>query len=91
MLFVSYGVAWKAEEGAGQRGGRECGEPPCMEGRKDGGAWEALENKSVHKSDLFCVALTGGGVEARAAAAPPPPPPPTRQGRLVVEETKRPS
>lgn len=51
---------------------------------------EAGERKSVHKSDLFCVALTGGGVDARAAAVPPLPPPPARQVRLVVE-TKRPS
>lgn len=49
------------------------------------------EKKSVHKSDLFCVALTGGGVDARAAAVPPPPPPPARLARRVVEETKWPS
>lgn len=77
MLFVA--MAWREKKGAGLRGEREGLEPPCMEGGRGWRCVERQEKKIGTQIRSFRVALTGGGVDARAAAVPSLPPPPSSQ------------
>lgn len=51
-------MAWREKaEGTGLWEGWECVEPPCMEGREDGGAWGGRRKKNRYTNQIFFVLL----------------------------------